>query len=286
MTALFPTSPNAERLSIQCQQLHQRQFFLSLAWQNCTCLIEVSSDSRRVRASLLIVDGKVAGAIFGRRSIANKVYGRNAYLETLIELGNPETVLTVQTVSNKIALSIASVFAGQKPYYSVDLNSALTLEQTKRQIAASKAFGCAFLSDETDVPHTIVYFAEGKFFCAYSAKNKTFDPIENDAIALDDTARIKQIRMMLTPMQPVLIEGQVQLADLEEHMFTANMHSQNSPLPIELLKQHSERSELITALKKNKASHEDQYSAAMRTVQGMAARRASRDHAHRVNPFS
>jgi len=48
-----------------------------------------SSDRRTVRASILMLDGKILGIVYARRTIPNKIFGRNAYLEILIEMANP-----------------------------------------------------------------------------------------------------------------------------------------------------------------------------------------------------
>jgi hypothetical protein len=274
---------NESTYSLQCQQLRQRQFFLALVSERSTCLLELASDARRVRASILMLDGRVIGAVFGRRSMPNKVFGRNAYLEALAEFAQPEAVLTVRTISNSLALTLAPLLRGGKPSYSCSLANEISLQQTKSQMLAAKAFGCAFLSDDQDVAHTLLYFTDGQLVSAYSYENGTFAYGKKAEFALERGLVTKQVRKLLMPVQS--FAGQFQLSDIEGASFATDPSAEGSEMPIELLKRYSERSDLVGALTKNRASISDQRQSAMRVVENWSVRRASRDHAHRVNPF-
>jgi len=280
----------ASSQSLQCQQLHQRQFFLSLVSQGCTCLLELASDARRVRAFILMLDGRVIGAVLGRRSIPNHVYGRNAYMEALTEFAYAETVLTVSTINNTYALAIAPLLRGEKPSYSCSVTNDISFEQTKSQMSVAKAFGCAFLSADAEAnAHTVLYFADGKLLASYSYEKGVFSYSDEGEIIPEPGLVTKQVRKLLMSMQPVPTSGndkQFQLSDIEGATFTTDISAESLMLPLELLERYSEKSDLVGALTKNRASHRDQQNAIMHTVQNYSVRRASRDHSHKVNPFA
>jgi hypothetical protein len=286
LNALFPIEIGSNFESIVCHELNPRRLFLSLASNQCTCLLELSSQRRLLRAAVLMVDGKFVGAVYGRRVLPTKAYGRDAYLEFLTELAHGDNKISVRWLSNRLALSLAVLFKGPlvgETFHPTEHNGFNhVLSRTKTE----KLFGIALVCDAQGVAHTALYFGDGEILSAYSFDTGTPIEIAHGTI---ETPQGGFFRLMVSPLQAMEEAGRIvfRLKDVEQNQIAIGLADQDPLRATELLKHHSSRSGIVAALMKSRTSHADEHRQGIRAVENMAIRPAgSQHHSHLVNPIN
>jgi hypothetical protein len=285
LSALFPVEPGSTHESIVCHELDQRRLFLSLASSQCSCLIELTSQRRLLRAAVLMVDGKFIGAVYGRRMLPNKIYGRDAYLEFLTELAHGDAKISVRWLSNKLALSMAVLFKGPLVGETFTPTELFGFNQVLSRTKREKLFGLAFVCDAEGVARTALYFGDGDILDTYSFD--TGARIEHFSDAVKIPAR-GFLRLMVSPLEAIEENGGVvwRTRDVEHNQVKIGVRDQDPAIASQHLRQHSSKSGIVAALMKNRGSHADEHTRATRAVQDMAIRPAlSQHHSHLVNPI-
>jgi len=284
LAALFPIEPGSTEESIVCHELDPRRLFLSLASNQCTCLIELTSQRRLLRAAVLMVDGAFVGAIYGRRMLPNKVYGRDAYLEFMTELAHGDTKISVRWLSNRLALSLAVLFKGPLAGETFTPTELYGFNQVLNRTRRERLYGLAFVCDGQGIARTALYFGDGDILHAYSFDSGA--PIE----LLSNNVKVPPngfLRLMVSPLAVREENGRVvfRVQDVEQNQVSLGLADQDVDIATQLLRQHSSKSGIVAALMKNRGSHADEHRFATRAVENMAIRPAlSQHHSHLVNP--
>ena len=235
LSALFPLDAKAALGKVFCKDLHHRLFFLSLCSNDCTCIIEFQSDRRKMRASILMLDGKILGAVYARRTLPNKIFGRNAYLEILIEMANPAMKLKIRGISPEMALSLAPLFGAKHMKQTAQLENGQTLAHVLNRLSTQKLSGVAFIEDKEGVTRSAIYFAEGQALCSYS-----FDSHRHhfgDWGSMIDKSAVS-MRIMLTSALAYFQDGsrRLRMVDIEANEFVTTLANKDLELPAKLMK--------------------------------------------------
>jgi hypothetical protein len=235
LSALFPVDSKAGFSSVFCKDLHHRLFFLSLCSNACSCIIEFQSDRRTMRASILMLDGKILGAVYARRSLPNKIFGRNAYLEILIEMANPGMSMKIRGISPQMAISLAPLFGAKHSKQKAELGNGQTLAHVMNRLSTQKLSGMAFVDDKDGATRSAIYFAEGQALCSYSFKSHEHHFGDWGSIKDNEAA---SLRIMLTSTLAYFQDGsrQLRIVDIEAAEFVTTLENKDLELPAKLMK--------------------------------------------------
>jgi hypothetical protein len=285
LSGYFPRESPGESGSALAAELNSRMLFFSLASQSCTGLIEIASETQRVRAALLMIDGRFVGAFFGRHSMERKLYGREAYHEILSQLAHLETRVSVQPLSNQLALATLPLFEeevfAENTICGIDPNSLI------HEIRERNGFGLGFVDDINGNVAEIFYFAEGRIFCR-------FYPVSGEAtfLGLKNKREPKfgfrnsNLRVYLSTFDVGSPDGLYSVRDIEGDPLAISLDAKDEKAMAAVLRRNFHPGGLVSVLSKNRMSHCEEQTRAIRRGEQKAIRPArSQHHSHFVNPF-
>jgi hypothetical protein len=144
------------------------QLFAAIKANQQTCCIKFSSETQKSRGAILIFQGRVLGAIYGRKDLDGKLFHQEAFALALKDISQPDVELVGHVLSEALAVATASLFHGEFGEASEHKIGQNAFSQCYANLTDSKKPGCILVHDNEDLTVFAAYFFDGRMVALYS----------------------------------------------------------------------------------------------------------------------
>jgi len=170
---------------LQCSNCDAKKLLNDLELAKFTGCIKARSEEKKSRSAMLIIDGRIVGAIYGKKD-AQETYSVDKATKMMgADLLEPETLLTVYELPQGVVLSMASIFLGCKITKDKGKSTADYLDHALVSMKLAGETGCITICQDAELITTMVFVFEGDLIGAYKIKDQSFS--EDTAPTLEET---------------------------------------------------------------------------------------------------
>ena len=183
---LFMPSVSGKLLhELKCSNCDAKQLLTDLELAHFTGCIKARSEEKKSRSAMLIIKGRVVGAIYGKKD-AQETYPVDKATKMLAaDLLEPETLLTVYELPEPVVLSMAALFLGVPISRDNDKSTADFIDHALMSMKISNETGCITIAQDSDLISTILFVFEGNLEGAYNIQSQTYT--EDSALIVQET---------------------------------------------------------------------------------------------------
>src|SRR5262249_27081888 len=149
---------------------NRQQLLLAIEANKSTGCVKIISNKRKSRGALLIFQGRLLGAMYGCTSIQGPLFYDQAFERLLMELSDPDTVVSAYALPESLVIATGALFHGQ--FREVDQRGGASeaFHSCFRMMTEANMPGCIMISDANNIAVLSVYMFAGKVVGLYSGK--------------------------------------------------------------------------------------------------------------------
>jgi hypothetical protein len=183
---LFMPSVSGKLLhELKCSNCDAKKLLTDLELANFTGCIKARSEEKKSRSAMLIINGRVVGAIYGMKD-AQETYSFDKATKMMgSDLLEPETLLTVYELPPGVVLSMASLFLGCKIIKDRGKSTADYLDHALVSMKLAGETGCITISQDSELITNMLFVFEGELIGVYRIKDQSFS--EETSPLLEET---------------------------------------------------------------------------------------------------
>lgn len=133
-----------------------------------TCCIKITNENRKSRGVLLVFRGRVLGALYKQRLMAEHITGQTALEYIMQDMADPATMLETWNVDEGVALASGSLFHGQCVDYAQEEQPLRQLDELNNYLINSRLPGCIMVQDGFGKKRLGLYYLDGVLQAVYS----------------------------------------------------------------------------------------------------------------------
>ena len=174
---LFMPSISGKLLhEMKCSACDPRQLLADLELANFTGCIKARSEEKKSRSAMVIYNGRIVGAIYGKKDAQEPYPVDRAYKMLGEDLLEPDTMLTVYELPDGVVLSMAALFLGVPITKDANKGSADYLDHAIVSMKLAGETGCVTITETEDEPNlTILFIHQGMMVGCYEVRGQTFN---------------------------------------------------------------------------------------------------------------
>jgi hypothetical protein len=183
---LFMPSVSGKLLhELQCANCDAKKLLTDLELANFTGCIKARSEEKKSRSAMVIINGRIVGAIYGKKD-AQETYPVDKATKMIgIDLLEPETMLTVYELPEGVVLSMAALFLGVPITKDPGKSPADYLDHAIVSMKLAGETGCITIAQDSDLISTILFIHEGAMAGAYKIREQSYS--EDSSAAIQET---------------------------------------------------------------------------------------------------
>jgi hypothetical protein len=183
---LFMPSVSGKLLhELQCSNCDAKKLLTDLELASFTGCIKARSEEKKSRSAMVIMNGRVVGAIYGKKD-AQETYSVDKATKMMgADLLEPDTLLTVYELPHGVVLSMAALFLGCKITKDPGKSTADYLDHALVSMKLAGETGCITISQDSELITSILFVHEGNLVGVYKIKDQSYS--EDTAPALEET---------------------------------------------------------------------------------------------------
>lgn len=165
----FPEKMDRAEDSRDTVSLRFHQLLVNLEATERTGCLKITSKKARSRSALLLLRGRVVGAVYGSKYMRGQYLHEDAHKCALRDLAAPGNILGAYELPEELVLAAASLFHGETLNTSLGQTPEGNFSQVFCLLQRSGLPGCIIVSSLNDETVCIVYIAAGKVAGIFSA---------------------------------------------------------------------------------------------------------------------
>lgn len=170
---------------LKCANCDAKKLLADLELAHFTGCIKARSEEKKSRSALLIINGRVVGAIYGKKD-AQETYPVDKAIKMMgIDLLEPETLLTVYELPEGVVLSMAALFLGCPIAKDANKSTADYLDHALVSMKLAGETGCVTISQDSELVTTILFVYQGSLVGVYNIPAQSFS--EESAPVVQET---------------------------------------------------------------------------------------------------
>ncbi|MBS1989405.1 MAG: hypothetical protein JSS83_02745 [Cyanobacteria bacterium SZAS LIN-3] len=170
---------------LKCANCDSKKLLADLELAHFTGCIKARSEEKKSRSALLIINGRVVGAIYGKKD-AQETYPVDKAIKMMgIDLLEPETLLTVYELPEGVVLSMAALFLGCPIAKDANKSTADYLDHALVSMKLAGETGCVTISQDSELVTTILFVYQGSLVGVYNIPAQSFS--EESAPVVQET---------------------------------------------------------------------------------------------------
>jgi hypothetical protein len=183
---LFMPSVSGKLLhELQCANCDAKKLLTDLELAHFTGCIKARSEEKKSRSAMLIINGRIVGAIYGKKDAQETYSVDKAHKMMGSDLLEPDTLLTVYELPQGVVLSMAALFLGCKITKDPGKSTSDYLDHALVSMKLAGETGCITISQDSELITTMLFVFEGNLIGAYKIKDQSFS--EDSTPALEET---------------------------------------------------------------------------------------------------
>ena len=176
-TDLLLPAPNPEDIQTFTIAEHDLEWLITdLEGGMRSGCLKASSESVRSRSGMLLYRGRCVGCIYGNKQMPESPPSEEALGHTLMDLGLPDTKVTLYDLPENLVLASSALFLGHPAERKKDEDDARTyFDYTLLWLAEQKHTACLCLEIQATNPpkHCFVYIYRGQYAGAFYVEDQT-----------------------------------------------------------------------------------------------------------------
>lgn len=137
----FP-SDDSVREVVESANFRYQKVLVALEGKGSTCCLKVTSPKRRSRGAVLVFRGRVLGAIYGRKDLAQTILGEDAYQQFVNDLADPESIVDTYILPETVVLAASSLFHGTAYTQPENISPMEAFDKVYNDLKACEMPGC------------------------------------------------------------------------------------------------------------------------------------------------
>jgi hypothetical protein len=173
-----PKDRKPERIDLSANVNYQ-QFLVGLEGGEETTCVRLISPSRKVRAAMLILRGRVLGCIYGKDN-EGQILGPDGYQRMLAEMLAGDVIVDAYKIDDKMAIAASSMFHGEPFSAPSTMKPTEIFHFALNHLLETKMPGTIIIS-EHDATKAAVYTFKGKIHGLFSFQDGWLEPTVEQA---------------------------------------------------------------------------------------------------------
>ncbi len=183
---LFMPSISGKLLhELQCSNCDAKKLLDDLELAHFTGCIKARSEEKKSRSAMVIIDGRIVGAIYGKKDAQETYPVDKAFKMMGSDLLEPDTLLTVYELPHGVVLSMASIFLGCKIAKDAGKSTQDYLDHAVMSMKLAGETGCITIFQDSELITSMVFIFEGAPVGVYTITDQCFT--EDCAQILEET---------------------------------------------------------------------------------------------------
>lgn len=173
---LFMPSISGKLLhELECANCDAKKLLGDLELAHFTGCIKARSEEKKSRSAMLIIKGRIVGAIYGRKDAQETFPVDKAFRMMGSDLLEPATLLTVYELPEGVVFSMAALFLGCKIAKEVGKSTVDYLDHALISMKVAGDTGCLTLAQDSELITSIIFISAGEPIGAYIIKEQVFE---------------------------------------------------------------------------------------------------------------
>ena len=174
---LFMPSISGKLLhEMECSSCDPKQLLSDLELANFTGCIKARSEEKKSRSAMVIYNGRVVGAIYGKKDAQEPYPVDRAYKMLGEDLLEPDTMLTVYELPEGVVLSMAALFLGVPIAKDANKGPADYLDHAIVSMKLAGETGCITINEtDGEANLSILFVFEGMIVGCYKIREQAFN---------------------------------------------------------------------------------------------------------------
>jgi hypothetical protein len=168
-----PREKKAERIDLS-NNVNYQKFLVSLEGQEETTCVRLISPTRKVRAAMLILRGRVLGCVYGRDG-EGQILGQDAYTKMTAEMLAGEVIVDAYKIDDKTAIAASAMFHGELFSAPSTMKPVEIFHFSLTHLLDSKMPGTIIIN-ENEATKAVLYTFKGKIHGLFSFAEGWLEP--------------------------------------------------------------------------------------------------------------